>query len=157
MRMPEYASSSRTPSRRLSQAAHQALFLALLLVLTGGVHSGPMQPGYGLGQTMGRRPYNPLPEVDDQYSAEDERRLRALNADRQKSLVAETDKLLKLATELNAEVSSAHPDALTANQLRKLAEMEKLAHGVKDKMSTSVRGVSPFMQSFPPSLRSPSN
>ena len=45
----------------------------------------------------------------------------------------------------------------TADQLRKLAEMEKLAHSVKDKMSTSVRGVSPYSQPFPPSLRYSSN
>jgi len=158
MRMPEFASSSRTPSRRVSQAARQALCLARLLVLPGGVQSGPMQPGYGLGQSVSRRPpYASFPESDDQYSVEDEKRLRALNTERQKELVSETNKLLKLAAELNAEVNSAHPDALTADQLRKLAEMEKLAHSVKDKMSTSVRGVSPYSQPFPPSLRYSSN
>ena len=58
------------------------------------------------------------------------------------------NKLLKLVTELNAELTSSNPDSLSANQLRKLAEIEKLAHSVKDKMSTSVRGTPLYPQPF---------
>ncbi len=70
---------------------------------------------------------------------DEEKRLRALNAERQKSMVSDTNKLLKLADELNAEISSTNSESLTRAQLHKLGEIEKLAHGVKDKMSTSVR------------------
>jgi hypothetical protein len=76
--------------------------------------------------------------------ARHEKQLQALNADRQKALVSDTVKLLKLANELNAEVSSGNPDMLTPGQLRKLEQIEKLAHSVKEKMSMSVRGVPPF-------------
>lgn len=79
-----------------------------------------------------------------------EKRLRDLNAERQKSLVADANKLLKLALELEDEVSRTNPDSFTPAELRKVEEIEKLAHRVKQKMSTSVRGsqdLSPF--SFP--------
>jgi hypothetical protein len=33
---------------------------------------------------------------------------------------------------------------LSSNQLRKVAEIEKLAHTIKDKMSYSVRGTAPY-------------
>ena len=78
--------------------------------------------------------------------------MRALNAERQKLLVADTDRLLKLAAELDAEVSRDHPDSLTVDQLRRLAEIEKLARSVKEKMSTSVRGIPAFAPSFSPSI-----
>ena len=48
---------------------------------------------------------------------ETEKRLRALNAERQKSMVSDTNKLLKLASELNAEINRENPDSLTPAQL----------------------------------------
>ncbi len=98
---------------------------------------------------------DPLSEAGAPYSVEGEKRLRALNAARQKSLVEDTGKLLKLASELNAEVGSAQPSALNEEQLRKLAAMEKLARSIKEKMSYSVRGVSPYSQPYPPYLPFP--
>jgi hypothetical protein len=155
MRGLESASSSRTSSRWVSRPARQALCLALLLALPGGAQNGAPQPRGASAQPMGQGAGDPFADADGQYSPEDERRLRALNALRQKSMVEDTNKLLKLAAELNAEVSSAHPDSLTAEQLRKLAEIEKLAHSVKDKMSTSVRPTPVFGQPAAPSLRFP--
>lgn len=79
-----------------------------------------------------------------------EKLLRALNADRQKSLVSDANKLLRLANELNAEIGRTNPEELTPSQLHKLAEIEKLAHNVKDKMSASVRGTPAFQPPFQP-------
>ena len=73
-------------------------------------------------------------------SEEVERRLRMLNADRQKTMVSDADKLLKLAAQLNAEISAANQGELTPAQLKKISEIEKLARKVREKMSTSVRG-----------------
>jgi hypothetical protein len=92
-------------------------------------------------------------QPNDPESLEQERQMRALNADRQKSMVSDTNKLLKLVTELNAEVSNANSDMLSSDQLRKLAEIEKLAHNVKEKMSTSVRGVPSYQPPSPPPFR----
>ena len=50
-----------------------------------------------------------------------ERRLSALNIERQKQMVADTNKLLKLAKELNDEVAVQMPATLTPEQLRKVA------------------------------------
>ena len=72
-----------------------------------------------------------------------ERRLGIINVERQKALVADTQKLVKLAAELNAEINSSHQTELTAEQLRKVVEIEKLAHSVRDKMSSSFTGLSP--------------
>jgi hypothetical protein len=76
--------------------------------------------------------------------SDNEKFLRALNAARQKSLVSDTNKLLRLVNELNVEIARANTGSLTATQLHKVAEIEKLAHNVKDRMSTSVRGTPAF-------------
>ncbi len=80
----------------------------------------------------------------------DEKLLRALNAARQKSLVSDTNKLLWLVNELNAEIARADTGSLTPDQLRRVTEIEKLAHNVKEKMSLSVRGMPAFQVPFQP-------
>lgn len=148
---PESVSSSPEPLRWASLAACKALCFALLLALPGGAQNRPGQQPGALNPQIGHD--DPLATVDNQYPANEARRLRALNAMRQKSLVADTNKLLKLAADLNAEVTSEHPDSLTFQQLHKLAEIEKLAHGVKEKMSASVMGTPAFPTPFSPSVR----
>jgi hypothetical protein len=82
-----------------------------------------------------------------------EKRLRMLNAARQKALEADTVKLLNLARELNAEIAAGNGGTLDALQLRKLAEIEKLARSIKEKMSTSVRPAPGFSQIPSPQYR----
>jgi len=67
-----------------------------------------------------------------------ERRIRALNDERQKDMVSDTDKLLKLAQELNDEIAAKNAGTLTFDQLHKIAEIEKLARSVKEKMADGV-------------------
>jgi hypothetical protein len=62
-----------------------------------------------------------------------------MNAERQKSMVSDAAKLLQLVTELNAEIEREKPESLTPSEVRQLANIEKLARNVKEKMSTSVR------------------
>jgi hypothetical protein len=69
-----------------------------------------------------------------------EKRLRALNADRHKSLVSDTEKLVKLARQLDAEIASNPTEELTPGELHELAAIEKLAHSVKTKMAQSFGG-----------------
>lgn len=76
-----------------------------------------------------------------------EKRLRALNADRQKSMVSDADKLVKLARQLDAEIASNPTDDLTPEELHKVAEIEKLARNVKAKMVQSYGGGPQFRQS----------
>jgi len=76
-----------------------------------------------------------------------------MNADRQKSMVADANRLLKLVQELDAQVTSANPGSLNADQLRRLAEIEKLAHSVKDKMRTSLAAAPVYRPELSPMIR----
>lgn len=73
-----------------------------------------------------------------------EKRLRAMNADRQKSMISDADKLLKLARQLDAEVASNPTEELTPEEMRKVAEIEKLARNVKSKMAQAFTGAPQF-------------
>ena len=64
----------------------------------------------------------------------DARRLIALNAERQKRLTGDSAAILKLAQELNAEIHEDDSAAWTPQQMRKLAEIEKLARNVRERM-----------------------
>jgi hypothetical protein len=92
---------------------------------------------------------SPFGEYGDPADAQ--RRLKALNEERQKSLVADTAKLLKLARELDEEVARTDPADLTPDQLRKISDMEKLARSVKQKMSLAVGG-GPDLRPISPQL-----
>jgi hypothetical protein len=67
----------------------------------------------------------------------------AVNIERQKQIVADSDKLLKLARELNDEVAAAGSRSLTAEQLEKLNEIERLARSVKERMLDEVEDPRP--------------
>jgi len=82
------------------------------------------------------------------------RRIKALNIERQKALVSDTDDLLKLTKQLNEEVARDRSTSLSPDQVRTLARIEKLAKSVREKMSDPVqRNI--FENSFPPSMGPP--
>jgi nitric oxide reductase activation protein len=58
----------------------------------------------------------------------------AANAERKKQIAEDTEKLLKLATDLKTEVDKTDKDTLSLNVIRKAEAIEKLAHNVKEKM-----------------------
>jgi hypothetical protein len=58
----------------------------------------------------------------------------ATGAERKKQIADDSAKLLKLATDLKAEVDKTSKDTLSINVIRKADEIEKLAHSVKEKM-----------------------
>jgi hypothetical protein len=72
------------------------------------------------------------PDSADPHRAEQQEKLR--NNDRQKRLVADTDKLLALATDLKAQVDKSTKDTLSVDVIKKAEEIEKLAHSVKERM-----------------------
>ena len=75
----------------------------------------------------------PPPEDDNRQRIERDMAKKA-NLERQAALKADTDKLLKLATELKASVDKSNENTLSIDVLKKAEEIEKLAHSVKDKM-----------------------
>jgi hypothetical protein len=130
-----------------------AVAVVLSLDLSGRAHSqsgangnigGIMAQG-GVGLGLGHSRNDPLASDDgslDPMMAE--RRMRALNAERQRQMVSDTDKLLKLAKELNSEVATTSSDSFTPDQLHKIAEIEKLARSVRERM-TAGTGEAPNM------------
>lgn len=120
------------------------LFLVLLLgaafVAPQGQQQGTFSGQQGVPTQMGGpRTQSPFGGVfDNEDTAFAQRQMNALNTARQKALVSDTDKLVKLAQELNTEIESADKDSLSPEQLRKIANIEKLAHNVKQKMSESI-------------------
>jgi hypothetical protein len=117
-----------------------AVCLAALGPLQGGSQSqsGGLIPGAPAHLPLTRQYGDRQDEMGGSSPFEEAKRMRALNAERQKSLVADTDKLLLLAHQLNEGVAAGDKDALSPLELRKVAEIEKLAHNVKEKMGASV-------------------
>ena len=86
-------------------------------------------------------PYLQNPPPLPRRSPEDEVRLKIerdmakkANEERQANLKRDTDKLLKLATELKDYVDKTDEYKLSVDVVKKAEEIEKLAHSVKDKM-----------------------
>ena len=75
----------------------------------------------------------PGPEDDVRQKMEKDMAKKA-NLARQADLKRDTDKLLKLATELKESVDKTNESTLSLDVLKKAEEIEKLAHSVKDKM-----------------------
>jgi hypothetical protein len=141
----DFEFSRSRPIRWAGRVAGMVFCFGLLVVTRGDAQNMPgSMPRGPFQQPIGQPVGGGLEDAVNGNPIEEEKLLRALNADRQKSLVSDTNKLLKLVNELNAEVAHTNPDLLTPSQLRKVAEIEKLAHNVRDKMSTSVRGTPPY-------------
>src|ERR1700722_12619476 len=111
---------------------------AVLLVTSGGLSGGQMSPQMPLPQNPGFP--NPgthgaakTPDDPDRPNFEEQQAL-ARNNERQKKLVADTDKLLALATDLKEQVNKTNKDILSVDVIKKAEEIEKLAHSVKERM-----------------------
>lgn len=125
---------------RISQAVWWGLWLALAIAALSVAQAQMGRDPSWFDSTFSRSANGRTSGAGDLDPREEERRLRLLNAERQKTMVSDADKLLKLATQLNAEIAAANQSELTPAQLKSIGEIEKLARKVKDKMSFSVRG-----------------
>jgi hypothetical protein len=76
----------------------------------------------------------PGPSIPTQVQKEMEKRA---NAQRQAELKRDTDRLLKLSTELKDYVDKTNENVLSLEVIKKAEEIEKLAHSVKTKMKGS--------------------
>jgi hypothetical protein len=102
-----------------------------------GGQTFPQQPVPGQGRQNPGSPKQ-LPGLDpdsgplDTHREEQQAKLR--NDDRQKRLVADTAKLLVLATDLKAQVDKSTKDTMSVDVIKKADEIEKLARSVKERM-----------------------
>ncbi len=139
-------------SRRAGQPLRTGLRLALLLALACGP-AGRSQSVPGAAQSTTRPPFYGPQDMSSPVDYDPimaEKRLRALNIERQKQMVADANKLLKLAKELNDEVAASNSGTLTPEQLHKIAEIEKLARNVKERMTAAAMQLQPALT--PPSF-----
>ena len=107
------------------------------VVLMVGV-SGPVSGGQLQQIQQGQRFPGQSREPDgvdpntDQHRLEQQESIRS--TERQKRLVADTDKLLALATDLKQQVDKTNKNILSVDVIKKADEIEKLAHSVKERM-----------------------
>src|SRR5579862_5303013 len=129
------------PARRYACLA--AMAMGVILSLTGDCGAQSMPPIDNGPQRRIPTPRDPqqldTPAITPATEGFYEKRLQVLNAAQHKSMVADTDRLLKLVSDLNAQINGNNSNTLTQDQLRMVAEIEKLAHSVRDKMRMSVR------------------
>ncbi len=72
---------------------------------------------------------SPYAQSLDQAKAANELRIQ-----RQKHLIAESDRLLELSTDLKKRIDNSAPDRLSVDSLKEAAEIERLAHKLHEQM-----------------------
>jgi len=127
---------SRTNARPRSTSVVYAPIIASLLVLALVPMAGKtliQQNGTYVPNAVNRMPdANDRDKMQQQQS--DEARIEAANAERKKQITADSDKLLKMATDLKDELDKTGKDTLSVDTIHKIDAIEKLARGMKDKL-----------------------
>jgi len=81
---------------------------------------------------------NRMPDANDrdkmQQQQTNEDAIEAANAERKKQISADSEKLLKMATDLKDELDKTGKDTLSVDTIHKIDAIEKLARGMKDKL-----------------------
>jgi hypothetical protein len=111
-----------------------AFVLWLLPVQAGaGLQQGQSPPGVGHPQSPGSldrglgEPWGTISGPKLEHLREDDRRKR---------LLSDTAKLVELSNELKSDVEKTPKDELSLDVVKKAAEIEKLAHDVKERMKS---------------------
>jgi len=126
-------------------AVRSAFGLALLLGIPVAGQNPPFEKFPATNGAKFQQQYPDTSGLYDQNSnSPEQKRVQVLNAQRQKALVSDTEKLLKLAQDLNHELATPDSDQLSEEQVRKVGEIGKLAKSVKDKMSYTLGGYAPL-------------
>lgn len=134
----------------------QAMALVLLVSIAGLSYcQRPSQPVSGNGGSFPVPPPPPAPpSVGPDQKAPDygprsprnltfeEQQQRRYIADRLNSMVSDSEKLLKLTQELSAKIGQSESGSLSRQDMRTLAEIEKLARQVKQKMQLAAEATS---------------
>ena len=116
-----------------------AVALLSLCSVTPGTGQIPRQtPQQGIPPASSRTPFpDGTAASPDPLAGLNTAKLEHMREDeRHKRLLADTAKLVALSNELNAEVEKTSKDELSVEVVRKAAEIEKLAHDVKERMKS---------------------
>jgi hypothetical protein len=131
--------TAKTPGLARKKSIWLGIFLGLAVVA--------VMPTAGGGMMQNTYPHIPpeLNRVPDSNEANDinkqqtkNKSFEAANAARKKQISDDTAMLLKLATDLKAEADKTNQDTLSIGVIRKADEIEKLAHGIKEKMKLTM-------------------
>ena len=95
------------------------------------------QPAGSAPQGVPKDPHDPFgmgEKGDEPPASMRERQMKARDLERQKQLVADTERLLQLATQLHNDVAKTNKDILSLDVVKRADEIERLAHAVKERM-----------------------
>jgi len=134
------------PAKALMLRGGRILVCCAALALLAGVAQPAQQTGPGMPIRPMEMPTpalgNPTPDANDQMRMHEDNAKKqdfaAANAERKKQIADDSAKLLKLATDLKAEVDKTNKETLSLAVIRKADEIERLAHSVKEKMKLSM-------------------
>jgi nitric oxide reductase activation protein len=104
------------------------LFLILIIPSVMKAQLGPNNPDRVPTQT---------PQESEEVRKLKKEMAKKANEERQAEIQRDTEKLLKLATELKEYVGKTNENILSVDVVKKADEIEKLAHDVKEKMKNS--------------------
>ena len=132
-----------------AMAIGRMVVLSGVVLFTGGVRSRavmaygapaaqiPVTPG-GQSPAMQSNPEGlPIPGAEVHDAAHERMRQQAIvsaNVARHKRMAEDANKLLDLSKQLKDDVDKAGNDELSVEVIRKAAEIEKLAHDVRERM-----------------------
>jgi hypothetical protein len=121
---------------RIARALVSTSLVFGLLAVPGHPQRGTTVPSYSPPSSNQQQPFpnTKTSDTDDTRVAIEARQVKARNDDRQKRLVADTDKLLALATQLHEDVGKTDKNILSLDVVKRADEIEKLAHSVKERM-----------------------
>ncbi len=108
---------------------HRSLFLAAAIVLYTFCRVSSSQDSPRRGPFPQQE--NPEPAVPDKMQRDMDKKA---NEERQVELKKDTEKLLKLSTELKDYVDKSNQNVLSLEVVKKAEEIERLAHNVKTRM-----------------------
>jgi hypothetical protein len=124
-------------------AVWSSISIVALLCATP-VHAQVNYPGTSVQTYPGQRPSRNTPASDINNMGIEggsghgpdlaQRQATGRNAERQRKLVEDTDKLLTLATQLKTDVDKTNKDILSIDVVKRAEEIEKLAKSVKERM-----------------------
>ncbi len=109
--------------------------LGLLCAVRGGAGQIPQPPPPS--PTRPHLPGDVFGDTENPLAAPNAAKLEHMREDdRRKRLLSDTAKLVELSNELKADVEKAPKDTLSIDVVKKAAEIEKLAHDVKERMKS---------------------
>jgi hypothetical protein len=87
---------------------------------------------------------NRLPDANDQMEMHEkqakQKSYAGANAERKKQISDDSAKLVKMISDLKAELEKTPEDTLTPDTIRRADEIERLAHTIKEKMKLTAGG-----------------